>query len=212
MRNFLVVPLVAVGLFAFVLQASAHATVSPKTGNIGEWKTFTLAVPSEKPVATVGVRLEVPAGLSYVTPNVKPGWKIEVKKTGEGEAAVTTELNWKGGSIPAGQRDEFPFSVKLPAAAGAIAWKVYQTYADGTVVSWNQDPKAEQPKTAEGKSDFSKVGPYSETQVIDDLGAGPVAAAPAAPANESPLSKIALALSAIAIAIALASRRQNMMK
>ena len=153
------------GSFFLVNSAFAHAVVKPATAGIGAFQTFTLGVPSEKDQPTVGVRLVLPEGLNYVSPNVKPGWQIEVKKTGDKAA----EISWTGGNIPSGQRDDFIFSAQVPASAGSLHWKVYQTYKDGSIVSWDQDPSAPQPKTSDGKMDFSKVGPYSTTQVIDDL-------------------------------------------
>ncbi len=160
------------GLVLFVAlgtqQAYAHAVVQPKEVGIGEWKTFSLGVPVEKPVATVGLRLLVPSGLEYVTPTVKFGWVIEVKKDGQGEAARTTEIVWKNGSIPAGQRDDFTFSAKVPSQPGTLEWKVYQQYQDGTEVAWDHDPAQPQP-TNNSKPDFSKVGPFSQTQVVNDL-------------------------------------------
>ena len=53
-----------------------------------------------KPMAGIDVRLIVPDNLESVSPNVKPGWKIDVKKTGEGDNAKVTEIAWTGGSIP----------------------------------------------------------------------------------------------------------------
>ena len=127
-----------------------------------------MSVPVEKAVATTAVRIVMPTGLEYVTPTVKPGWSIEVKKEGEGEGAKVTEISWNGGTIPAGQRDDFTFSAKAPTKTGSLQWKVYQTYQDGVVVAWDKSA-ADQPKKTDGSPDFSTSGPYSETEVIDDL-------------------------------------------
>jgi uncharacterized protein YcnI len=202
-------------LFLFAAQASAHAVVSPNQANIGEFINFSLGVPSEKPVATVGIKLMLPDGLSYVTPFVKPGWKIEVKQkpevkdgkpvmTDDGtQAQIVSEIDWTGGSIPADQKDQFMFSAQVPASATTLAWKVYQTYADGSVVSWDQDPNAAQLKDSMGNMDFSKVGPYSATKIINDLVSnnGPVTN-PAAPQSATK-TNLALGLSVAAVLLAL---------
>jgi uncharacterized protein YcnI len=146
----------------FVPVTFAHVVVKPAEVGVGAFQTFTIGVPTEKDNPTVGLRLVIPEGLDYVMPNVKPGWTIETKKTGEGEDAKVTEINWTGGSIPAGQRDEFIFSAKVPAKETSVKWKAYQTYEDGTVVSWDQEPSK---KMAEEGT----KGPYSQTQVIDDI-------------------------------------------
>src|SRR3989338_5466280 len=66
-------------------------------------------------------------------------------------------------------RDDFTFSTQVPGEEVKLAWKAYQTYSDGTTVSWELAPGAEQPKKADGSPDFSKFGPHSTTTVVDDL-------------------------------------------
>jgi uncharacterized protein YcnI len=150
----------------------------------------------EKSIATIALKLVMPDTLRYVSPNVKPGWEIEISKTGEGEDAKVTELIWTGGTIPAGFRDEFLFSARVPAEETTLAWKAYQTYTDGSVVSWDLAPDAEQPKKEDGSSDFSKSGPYSMTKVINDLGKTPESG------MISSLSISAIVLSIVAIVAA----------
>ncbi len=160
----------SIGLFAVSAQVVfAHASISPKEVKVGEFKTFSLGVASEKNIATVGVRIVIPQGLTHVTPNVKPGWEITTRTEGEGDQKTITEIGWINGSIPSGQRDDFVFSAQVPAVAGIIQWKAYQVYADGSVTAWDKDPHVEQPKDASGHSDFSAIGPFSQTTVIDDL-------------------------------------------
>ncbi len=164
--------------------ASAHAVVTPHQAGIGSFNTFTLAVPSEKPEATVSVRLLVPTGLSEVTPDVKPGWKVSTK----GSDDAVTEIDWTGGSIPADLREEFSFGAQVPAQATTLDWKAYQTYADGSVVSWDQ-------ASVNGDDDsMGDTGPYSTTKVINDL--APVAK------PESRTAEVALVFSIIALAMA----------
>lgn len=155
-------------------QVLAHAVVKPNTVGVGKFQSFTLSIPSEKPIATVGVRLVLPNDLNFVTPNVKSGWKINIKKETTGKNITdddgmptaeekTTEINWTKGNIPAGMRDEFVFSVQVPSQPTTLNWKVYQTYADSSVVSWDQDPNNLPKEEAEN------TGPYSKTEVVDDL-------------------------------------------
>ncbi len=141
------------GLFISVQTVSAHVVVKPSSVNPGAFQTFTVGVPVEKNTPTKEVRLVIPNGLNHVTPNVKPGWKVTTKKDGE----IISEIIWSGGSIPAGQRDEFVFSAQVPSATTTLLWKAYQTYVDGTVVAWDKDPKTL--KDHEGE-------PYSETKVL----------------------------------------------
>lgn len=155
-------------LFLFlglVSPAFAHVTVKPAEVGVAAFQIFTIAVPVEKDVATTAVRLVIPEGLQHVTPNVKPGWQIDVVTEGEGETAKVTEINWTGGTIPPGQRDEFLFSAQVPAEETAIVWKAYQTYEDGTTIAWDQNPEED----GSHSEDNHDAGPYSETNVINDL-------------------------------------------
>ena len=147
-------------LFGLAFPAWAHVTVQPNSVGVAQRETFNVSVPNEKDNPTVSLRLVLPVGLQSVTPNVKPGWKIEIKKTGDGEDAVASEIIWTGGSIPSDLRDDFYFRAQVPATAGEIIWKAYQTYQDGSVVAWDQAPSEE-----EGDN----TGPYSVTRVVDDL-------------------------------------------
>ena len=171
--------LVIVGMFVNVNSVFAHASVKPNQVGAAERINFTLAVPTEEEDPTVQVRLVLPEGLQSVSPLVKPGWNIQLKKTGEGEEAKVTEIIWSGGSIPAEQRDEFVFSAQAPAEETTLVWKAYQTYGDGDIVAWENDPKVVQEYTKnnppkEGQEDdHNAPRPWSTTQVINDLKASP---------------------------------------
>lgn len=149
--------------------ALAYTMVQPNQVGVATFQTFTLGVENEQPSPTIGVRLVVPDGISLVTPNVKTGWRIDLKKEGEGESAKITEVSWVGGIIPIGLRDEFLFSAKVPAKESALNWKVYQTYADGTVASWDQEPNSNISDEEREKMEKNRQGPYSITNVINDV-------------------------------------------
>lgn len=151
----------------------AHAVVKPNTAGVGAFTDFTLGVPSEKAVATTAVKLMIPAGLNNVSPIVKPGWQISVKQSPDpsgkkdddgNRAMITSEIDWTGGQIPGEQKDLFMFSAQVPSQPGELDWKVEQTYADGSIVSWTLGSNETKDKT--GQTEF---GPYSKTMVINDL-------------------------------------------
>lgn len=180
--------------FCVTRTASAHVVVTPAQAGVASWTTFKVSVPSEKAVATYKLRLDIPAGLKHVTPNVKPGWSISTTKSGPGDDAVITEITWIGGLIPAERRDEFFFSAQVPAEATTLKWKAYQTYTDGSVVSWDAEPQV--PSATPGEKpaqDFSKSGPYSLTEVVNDLAPAPTKT----PTDR--LASLALVLSLLAI-------------
>lgn len=150
-------------IFVFVIFFSstsfvnAHVVVSPREVSVGQRLNFVVGVPTEKEIPTSSVRLVIPEGVESVRPLVKSGWRVEIIKN---EADLVTEIIWSGGSIPVDQKDEFVISAKAPASETELNWKAYQTYSDGSVVSWDLAPNVEE---VEGS------GPYSTTKVVNDL-------------------------------------------
>lgn len=183
----------AVGVLALPASASAHVVVSPKEVNVAAYQTFTVSVPNEKDNAVTGVRVVIPDGVNGGMPTVKPGWEAAVKKDGD----KVTEIAWTGGVIPTGQRDDFSFSAQAPEKESTLQWKAYQTYEDGTEVSWDQDPSKS--KDEEG----GNAGPYSTTAVVNDLKKD--TAATSGDAAKSGNATGAYALAGVALAVALVS-------
>lgn len=152
---------VTAGVVSMLLSgvAAAHVVVGPAEVQTAAFQTFSVGVPNERDTAVTKLELKVPGDLQFVSPTVHPGWEISIEKSGNGEDAAVTDIVWSGGSIPVSQRDEFTFSAKVPAKAAELQWKAYQTYEDGTVVSWDQKPSS--------KDDEGAVsGPYSVTKVV----------------------------------------------
>lgn len=141
--------------------ASAHVTVNPGEVLVDTYQVFTISVPNEKDNPTVSVRLEVPESIGSITPTSVADWTISFEATGEGDDRRVQAVTWSGGSIPANQRGEFSFSAKTPAEITTLTWKAYQTYADGTTVSWDQTD------TDEHGHDGGDIGPASLTTVTE---------------------------------------------
>jgi uncharacterized protein YcnI len=137
--------------------AFAHVVVTPSQVGVAERAIFSVSVPNEKRVAVTSIKLNIPKGVDDVLPTTTSGWTITTSSNHDNVKAVT----WTG-NIPVGQREDFTFSAQAPAAATNLSWKAYQTYADGTVVRWEQNP-------ANGKDVKNNVGPYSITKVVNDL-------------------------------------------
>jgi uncharacterized protein YcnI len=199
MKKFTAVMFTVYGLL-FTYQASAHVVVRPSQVGVGLRQVFTVSVPNEKDNPVIALKVLIPDGVvSSVTPNVKPGWKIEIKTHATGKKITDedglqidekkpVEIDWTGGSIPAGQRDEFYFQTQVPSSETSLNWKAYQTYADGTVVAWDQTP-GNDAKT-----------PYSVTRIVNDLTAG---SSPNAPVKSDSKSTTALSLSIAALVLAI---------
>lgn len=196
MRLILGIATIALVLSVGVMPALAHVAVKPSQVGVAVFQTFMMGVPNEKDNPMVSLRLVLPDGLKEVSPNVKSGWTVTVKKDGTGDDAKVTEIDWTGGSIPVGQRDDFYFSAQVPSTETTLTWKAYQTYQNGEIVSWDQDPS--QIKSGEEGT------PFSQTKVINDL-----------TANSKPVedlgddgggsAKMAVALSGLAVLLSVIS-------
>lgn len=147
------------GVMVMPVAAFAHVVVTPAQAAIGERTAFSLSVPNERDDSVTSIKLAIPKGVSDVMPTVTGGWKITTEKDGDDVTSIT----WTG-IIPTGQRADLGFKAQTPAQAGEITWKAYQTYADGTIVNWDQAPVDHADDDEE-----STAGPYSVTRVQDDL-------------------------------------------
>lgn len=194
-NKIIILPLFVLAFMLFKMSSvSAHVSVKPAGANVATHTDFSITVPNEKEIPTTTVRLVVPDALQSVTPYVKAGWKIDVKKDGD----KVKEITWTGGLIPAGQKDLFNFTTQVPVSETTLIWKTYQTYEDGTTVSWDADPKIK-----DDDSEKAVSGPWSETKIINDL---------AKPGEKtSPFSKITwpMVISIAALALALIALMKN---
>lgn len=143
----------------FTATASAHVVVSPKEVLTAQRATFAVSVPNEHDTPVVGVRLVIPEGVTSVRPYAKAGWTVDVVTTGEGENVSATEIIWTsaGGTVPFDLKDDFLFGAKAPENTTDLVWKAYETYQDGRVVAWDQEP-----------SESEENLPYSVTQVVTE--------------------------------------------
>jgi len=144
-KNYLrILLLITVLCLSFAGVASAHVTVAPKETTTGAYEKYTVRVPVEKDVHTTQVRLEFPAGLKVSTIQPVPDWDYELETDQDGRF---TAIVWKavGEGIGPHEFTEFAFVGKNPDETGTLAWKAYQTYADGSVVEWIGDPSSEHP-------------------------------------------------------------------
>ncbi|MEM3087158.1 MAG: DUF1775 domain-containing protein [Halobacteria archaeon] len=150
-------PLLGLGIIA-VLQAPVlgHAVVSPAESVTDRFETYLLRVPTEEPVPTVEVTLEVPHEVEVKRVLKQPGWTVVTEpRHGEGthekgehahpgEVALA-RVTWRGNTIAPGEFEEFKFSGRNGAKPVTVSWRVHQRYQDGKVVSWTGAPGSETP-------------------------------------------------------------------
>ncbi len=196
--------MVSVLTLTLTASVAAHVTVKPSEVVTAGYQTFTVSVPNEKDIPTTSVRLDIPDSISSVTPTQKSGWEITVTNDNERITSVT----WSGGSIGEGFRDEFTFSTRVPDEATELQWKAYQTYADGTVVSWDKASEGGHGETGDNS------GPFSVTKVVTESSADASAkqtAESAAQAEKTANRALYVAIAGIVvglIGIAIATRKK----
>jgi uncharacterized protein YcnI len=121
----------------FTDSAFAHANLSPPTVLAQTSQVFTLAVPTEKEgVTTTQIELTPPAGFTIDSFVAAPGWKRVTDQSGSGEDVAIRKVTWSGGSVPTGEAASLQFFGDVGTAQD-YAFKVRQTYSDGSVVDWS---------------------------------------------------------------------------
>jgi uncharacterized protein YcnI len=147
--------------------ALAHAHVSPPVALAKEGQVFTLAVPTEKEgVKTTKIELAPPKGFSIDSFVPETGWTRDVQQTGSGETAVVTKVTWSGGSVPTGEDAAFSFLGRTDGS-GDYAFRVRQTYSDGSVVDWAGPPSSDAPApVVKAESSLGGGGSSSTLSII----------------------------------------------
>jgi uncharacterized protein YcnI len=168
----------AAGLSALAITAgaSAHALMSPAVAKAKVLQQFTLSVPTEKENArTTKIELTPPAGFSIDSFAPSPGWKRDVQSSGSGEEAVIQRVTWSGGSVPT-EEDAFFQFLGSTDADKTYAFKVRQTYSDGSVVDWAGPETSDTPAPlVEAKPSLEGGGGGSSTLEIIALVLGAIA-------------------------------------
>lgn len=187
-------PLLAAALLASAAPAAAHVDVLPRTVTEGEATELVVRVPSERDLATIGVRVEVPEEVTVFSLAEPPaGWSVAPVPGPDGRIRA---IVWSGGGIPAGRYADFRM-LGTPFAAGDVLWRARQTYADGRVKPWTGPAEEDEAAAETGPTD---PGPGSPMTILAE--GEPAVAAPAAGDDDSGaaiwLGVIAIGISALA--------------
>jgi uncharacterized protein YcnI len=155
-RTALVTTLAAAGVLAAASSAFAHVTVHPESYAKGATDgTLTFRVPNEENNAgTTQVQVFFPTDhpLLGVLVTPEPGWTSTVKttklttpiKTDDGNITdAVSQVTWTKGTIQPGQYQDFTVAFgQLPDSTSQLVFKTLQTYSDGKVVRWIEEPTA----------------------------------------------------------------------
>lgn len=137
--------------------ASAHVTVNPKEATQGGYTKITLRVPNEKDNAnTTKVEVNLPTDSPIASVSLKPltGWTAQTEtaklatpiKSDDGEITeAITKITWTAdanSAIKPGQFQEFDVSLGPLPETDQLVFKALQTYSDGDVVRWIDEPSS----------------------------------------------------------------------
>lgn len=106
--------------------AAAHVSLQPATATAGAYQVLRFGVGHGcGSQATTAVRIEIPPGVATARPQPKPGWTLQVERRRDQTGEVSA-VTWRGGPLPADQFEELVMLVKLPPAAGRLAFPAVQ--------------------------------------------------------------------------------------
>ncbi len=119
--------------------AGAHVQVDAESTIRGSTTNVVFQVPNESKTGspTTEIMVTLPAQATTHT-HVLPGWLATLER--DVSAGTVKSVTWRaadGGGIPPDQFEMFRLKITLPDAE-TVAFPTKQTYADGTVVSWDQ--------------------------------------------------------------------------
>ncbi|MEH1013458.1 YcnI family protein [Micromonospora sp. CPCC 206060] len=144
-------------VLGFAAPAAAHVSVDPKEATQGGYGRFAFRVPNESDTAsTTKVEVVLPenAPVGSVSTMPVPGWTVSVQKRkvdppvevhGTPLTEVVSRIVWTasaGAAVKPGEFQEFPVSLGPLPKVDRMVFKALQTYSDGNVVRWIEEPPA----------------------------------------------------------------------
>ncbi len=183
---------VVVGVFAAAAPAAAHVTVNPRDAEQGGYTRVAFRVPTESDTLnTTALEVHLPEDnpIASVSTMPVPGWTVAVEKGAPAKPVqahgttlteVVKKITWTAGAAAAvkpGQFQEFPVSLGPLPEVDRLVFKALQTYSDGKVVRWIEEPPAD------GGEEPESPAPVLRLARAADGGAAAPAVAPAAAAT-----------------------------
>ncbi|GIF14560.1 YcnI family protein [Actinoplanes teichomyceticus] len=175
--------------------AAAHVTVNPNSATAGGYAKVSFRVPNESDSAsTTKLEVNLPADQPIASVSVKPvpGWTAVAQKTKLAtpikahDTEITeavSKITWtaaKGSEIKPGEFQEFDVSMGALPESGQLVFKALQTYSNGDVVRWIDEPTTDGSEP-ESPAPVLKIVPAANGSAAPSA----AAAAPAAEADDS---------------------------
>jgi len=131
--------LLAIGLMLPVI-GLAHVTIQPRESMHGATQRYTVRIPTEGDVTTVGVEMEVPEGVIVEVLQTPVGWTYEVQRANDRIVAISWQVDVKPHEFL-----EVGLVARNPRRGAEIVWTLRQIFADGTVTDWTNGPNGIRP-------------------------------------------------------------------
>jgi uncharacterized protein YcnI len=207
------------GSAAAIAPASAHVHASSDDAVRGGMALVTFQVPNESTTGAATTALTVDlSNVSSVQSEAEPGWTVKLDR--DAASGTVHSVTWTAapnGGIPVDQFGLFRISVKLPDA-DTVSFPATQTYADGSVVKWDQPPAPGGPEPSnpapilaltEGSMPPATHHPHPTSTTAPTAQATPAPQKSRATADNTArvLGGAALLLGALGIGVALVARR-----
>ncbi|MEU8928190.1 YcnI family protein [Kitasatospora sp. NPDC048545] len=177
--------------------ASAHVIVQPSSvPKDATDQTFAFRVPNEDDKnSTVKVEIDFPT--DHPIPSVKvaplPGWTDAIQTTklatpihtDDGDITdAVSQVVWTGGQITPGHFQDFTVDLgALPDGTDKVVFKALQTYGDGTVARWIEEPQAGQPEPKNPAPVLKLTAPAGDSDAAGTAAGAKATPAPAGTTN-----------------------------
>lgn len=196
----LAIGVLAVGVLGFAVPASAHVTVNPREATQGSYARVAFRAPTESDTAsTVKIEVNMPEEnpIASVSLQPVPGWEATVERRtvdppielhGSQVTEVVSKITWTASpeaAVKPGQFQEFPVSMGPLPKAERLVFKALQTYSDGNVVRWIEEPPAEGGEAPEHPAPVLKLAAAPEAGEPSAAASQPAAAAPGAESEDA---------------------------
>ncbi|WP_432976434.1 YcnI family protein [Dactylosporangium sp. CA-233914] len=202
---------------AFPVAASAHVTVNPNTAVQGGYTKVTFRVPTERDNAsTTKVEIAIPTDKPIASVSLKPvqGWTAATEtsklatpiKTNDGDemTEAVSKITWtadESAAIKPHQFQEFDVSLGPLPQVDQIVFKALQTYSNGEVVRWIDEPAPG--AEAEHPAPVLKLSKKTDTTAASTTtSAGPTVAASDSKSGGSDGTAIGLGVAGLVLGLA----------
>lgn len=139
LKSLCVATVFATALLPSAIQA--HTSIWPRDSMQGATEKYSIRVPTEGRVTTIGADVGVPEGVVVETIGVPVGWTYELKKRADGRITnISFRMNIKPGEFA-----EFSFVARNPRDRNQLVWSLRQLFVDGTSQDFTNGPNGIRP-------------------------------------------------------------------